>query len=203
MRTIVTLLLGLLASFTYADTIDPPLPALYGVFGVAVDDVLNVRDAPNASASIIGTLAPDARNVEVVSLSREGNWAQINLGEQSGWTAIRYLKPHTVTATALGLPVGLQCFGTEPFWDITFSDALILTLNTPEGSTTHAITANTPAPAAINLTENGFRFAWRSGRDIISARILPGQCTDGMTDRRFGLHYVDDMGLRSGCCSLR
>lgn len=203
MRLLAAFFLSLVMSTAAADSIDPPLPALFGVTGVALDDTLNVRKAPDASAMILGTLAPDASNIEVVELSRAGEWGLINLGETAGWVSMRYLRALPIATTVLGLPAGLRCFGTEPFWDITFFDDMNLTLNTPEAETGHAITANAPSSSHVNLAETGFRFGWRLNRDVVTARILPGQCSDGMSDRRYGLHYVDDLGLRTGCCSLQ
>lgn len=202
MRVLLSTLLVIWATLANADSLRPPLPALYSVTDVAADDLLNVRNGPGSDSEILGTLPPDATDVEVVALSREGNWALLNYGEGSGWASMRFLSPQPAVTTILGLPVGLQCFGTEPFWDITFLDELTLILRTPEGETSHAITANAPAPEAVNLAKTGFRFAWARDREVVTAYILPGACTDGMSDRRYGLHYVDDQGLRLGCCSL-
>jgi uncharacterized membrane protein len=202
MRVLLSVLFFGLSTVAGADDIAPPLPALYGVVDVASDDALNVRAAPDASARIVGILAADADNIEVVDLSLQGKWARINAGESTGWVSMRYLRAQPIPTTVLGLPVGLRCFGTEPFWDITFFDEMNLILNTPEAETGHAITASSPRPEFVNLSKTGFRFAWRQNRDIVTARIMSGQCSDGMSDRQFGLHYIDDQGLRSGCCSL-
>ncbi|WP_159087018.1 SH3 domain-containing protein [Loktanella sp. Alg231-35] len=202
MRLFFSIILALWGLAAHADNLDPSLPALYAVTGVAADDSLNVRAGPRGGDDIVGTLAPDKDGLEVVALSREGNWALLNYGEGAGWVSMRFLTPQPMATTVLGLPVGLQCFGTEPFWDITFFDEMNLILNTPDSETTHAITANAPAPEFVNLAETGFSFAWRNDRNIVSAHILPGACSDGMSDRRYGLHYVDDQGLRRGCCSL-
>ncbi|MGB3280174.1 MAG: peptide-binding protein, partial [Pseudorhodobacter sp.] len=42
------------------------LPALFDVTGVAADDVLNLRAAPDGVAEILGALGPSAKDVEVV-----------------------------------------------------------------------------------------------------------------------------------------
>ncbi len=49
-------------------------PALYDVTGVASDDVLNVRAAPNANAQVIAALGPKATQVEVVRTDTSGHW---------------------------------------------------------------------------------------------------------------------------------
>jgi uncharacterized protein YgiM (DUF1202 family) len=58
-------------------------PALHDVSGVAADDVLNIREAPDASAAIIGKLKPDAENVEVIRPDDHHSWGLVNTGEGS------------------------------------------------------------------------------------------------------------------------
>ena len=57
-------------------------PALHDVTGVASDDVLNIRESPDAGSAIVGSLAPDATGVEVVAVT--GGWAVVNTSEASG-----------------------------------------------------------------------------------------------------------------------
>jgi uncharacterized membrane protein len=202
MRHLYTLLFCALASLAQADQIAPPLPALYAVTDVASSDSLNIRAAPDAKARIIGTLPSNARKIEVVARSLAGQWAQINTGERTGWVSLHYLRPDPAPRTALGLPAGLSCFGTEPFWTVTFSDAPKLTFSTPEGSAEYAITSLSPQAGAINLAAGGLRLVWNDNDTPVTAHILPGLCSDGMSDRAYALHYVDDRGARRGCCSL-
>lgn len=203
MRILLCFIFSFWAIASSADTIAPPLPALYAVSGVASDDALNIREAPNASAPIINTLAFDAAGVEVLAFSREGGWGQINAGERTGWVAMRYLTPTPSETTVLGLPIGLSCFGTEPFWDIAFFDEPNLILNTPDTETGHAILGASPYPQYVDLARYGFFFRWQDAGSEVRAYILPGQCSDGMSDRAYGLHYIDDRGPRKGCCSLQ
>lgn len=60
------ILTALLMASPAAATQEYMLPTLFDVQDVAAGDVLNIREAPNAKAAIIGTLAPDATGVEVV-----------------------------------------------------------------------------------------------------------------------------------------
>ena len=202
MRLLLPITLCLFALAVSADEIDPPLPALYAVSEVAAGDVLNIRARPDAQADIIGSLGPQAEGIEVIGLSRSGTWAEINVSEGRGWVAMRYLRQDTMPRNALGLPDGLQCFGTEPFWTMRFGDAASLTLSTPEGDTRHGIQSTAPLPANVDLATGGFRFIWNSASGPATAHILPGRCADGMSDRGYGLHYLDDIGPRRGCCSL-
>lgn len=202
MRLISIFLFCLFALPLQADQIDPPLPALYAVTNVDADDWLNVRAQPNGNAALVSSFPPDATGIEVVALSREGQWAQVNLAETSGWVALRYLRPEPLTLNLLGLPVGLQCSGTEPFWTMEFSDERSLSLKTPEGQTQHSILSLSPTAGFVDLSQSGLRFSWQTTSTTATAHILPGTCTDGMSDRAYGLHYIDDQGPRRGCCSL-
>ena len=176
-----------------------PLPALYDVTGVAADDVLNVRAGPDAGSEIIGTLAPGATGVEVIE--EADGWGRVNAGERSGWASLTYLARRP-GQEAGDLPARLRCAGTEPFWSlVTTGEEVILdematnrTRSWPQSSTLtaegryepHAIPGEGDAP------------------DVIVSR---GACTDGMSDRAFGLivHVLqggDDPYLLSGCCSI-
>ena len=202
MRLLFNLLLCTVALHVHADQIAPPLPALYAVTDVTPEDRLNIRAAPDGAAAILGTLAADTRGIEVTEFSLAGRWAQINTGERTGWVALRYLRPDPAPQTALGLPAGLQCFGTEPFWTMEFSDTPTIAYSTPERRAEYPITSMSPQTEAINLTEGGLRFAWLQNDTPVTAHILPGKCTDGMSERAYALHYLDDQGARVGCCSL-
>ncbi|MEL6683906.1 MAG: peptide-binding protein [Pseudomonadota bacterium] len=202
MRRIVTVVFCLLAGLVWGDEPRPPLPALYAVTGVAADDLLNVRAAPDGSAEVIGTLPHDAEGIEVITLSREGNWAAVNIIERQGWVAMRFLRATVMPKNAFGLPAALQCFGTEPFWDITFTTDGQIRLNTPEGNGCHDVLSTAPPADFVDLARGSFRFQWRDKSTRVTAHILPGTCYDGMSDRAYGLHYIDDHGPRIGCCSL-
>lgn len=156
------------------------LPALHRVVGVSSDDVLNIRAQPHAGAPIIGMLAPGADGVEVVALSEDGRWGQVNSGEQAGWSHMRYLQRQTADSWRDGTQ-GLRCFGTEPFWR--------LSLFLPA----------TRFPPTLAIPFSG-------SRDGMA--VLRGEaCNDGMSDQAFGISALiywrgDTEGL-SGCCSLR
>ena len=182
-----------------ADELPLTAPALYDVTGVAAGDVLNVRALPNAEADIIGELPPSAEAIEVIAWSRKSEWALVNAGDAAGWVSARFLEPADASSGAWGLPSGFRCFGTEPFWTI---------LPTPTG---FAITTpdTQDQPEVISVTDYGppdevdpglfFRGSTTDGQ--ILAEALPGRCSDGMSDRLYGLHYVDSTGRR-GCCTL-
>ena len=60
------------------------------VRGVAANDVLNIRERPNASSAIRGYIPPNACGVEV--RNRSGNWYRVVYGGTSGWVNGRYLR---------------------------------------------------------------------------------------------------------------
>lgn len=173
------------------------LPTLFDVAGVAADDVLNIRERPDATAPIIGTLAPDATGVEIVDERR--GWGQVNVDERAGWVSMRYLTYRTDIWEYDRLPPNLRCIGTEPFWNIAV-DGDRLIFNTPEErDVSHPIRAVRGA--------QGFRDPTRAIiADGVTLVAVPQICSDGMSDRVFGLRALvvgtDEPRLMSGCCSV-
>jgi len=181
------------------------LPTLFDVTDVASDDVLNIRAAPTATAAIIGTLPPHARDIEVVGYDKSGRWARINTGESSGWAALRYLAYQVDVWNPDTLPPTLRCFGTEPFWGFM-----------PQGNT---VVFSTPDVAHTGmiiervLSTGVFRDPRRSvlaADDTLrmTAVIVPMACSDGMSDRAYGLDasvILEGNGkpqMLTGCCSI-
>ncbi|OJH45017.1 SH3 domain-containing protein [Paracoccus sp. SM22M-07] len=175
------------------------LPTLFDVTRVAPDDVLNIRADPNGSASIIGTLAPDATRVEVVEERR--GWGRVNTGEGTGWVSMQFMHYRTDVWQENALPAGWQCFGTEPFWTVI-----------PQGD--RLVTAMPGLPDDMRP----LRAVRSTGvfRDPTRAVIAPGmtltstpqQCSDGMSDRLFGLQALvvidgESPTLLRGCCSIQ
>lgn len=173
-------------------------PAWYRVTNVAPDDVLNIRRAPEATADVMGGLPPDGQPVEVIALSATGTWAQVNDGETAGWVAARYLE--RLSPDRMGLPLPLECGGTEPFWSLRVEEGQAgLSVM---GTEVAELTMGMPM-ASRNDTR---RFALRG--DDLTVLIARASCSDGMSDRAYGL-TVDmlwqDAGvpsLFSGCCNL-
>jgi len=175
------------------------LPAWYDVTGVAAGDVLNIRPAPDAGAEVIGTLAPDATGVEI--LSAAGGWGLVNAGDRSGYVAMRFLKREGGPDwNALETP--LTCLGTEPFWSLKIDPAQSETrFQTPEDEVARvaAITGSWPAlpwsqTAAVALPD---------GLAVLS----PAECSDGMSDSSYGIAADlfltgPDRARLSGCCRL-
>lgn len=178
-------------------------PALHDVVGVAADDVLNLRAAPSATSEIVGTLAPDATGVEVIRPDDAHAWGLVNTGERTGWVALRFL------ARAPGQWFGATpdlaaCFGTEPFWSLTFAgdpdgrgDAV--TWSTPEGAQTGRVLSR--PSSSSDRRRHGLVMAFDG---IRTASVRTEACGDGMSDRAYGL-AIDVIGadVASGCCTLQ
>ncbi len=179
-------------------------PAFYDVTGVAADDVLNIRERPDAGAPIIGTLAPHARNIEVIAPNPRETWAMINTGERAGWVSLRYLARQPGQFLGAALPVA-SCFGTEPFWSLAFEETTVRLSPLGEEDLSGQITARLSSPdrrdeEALILTLMPAGSA--------TAILRRASCSDGMSDRQYGIatSLITDRGsgpvLLSGCCTI-
>lgn len=178
-------------------------PQLYSVTGVADGDVLNIREAASGTATIIGDLPNDATGVEVLMRNATRRWGKINLDEGTGWVAMRFLEPQGRPIDHFNLPVGLRCFGTEPFWSITQSDGALQV--TPMDGTPTTLTVELAQDTGI---PNDLRrlLNLSSPEGPASGFIYPATCSDGMSDRVYGLSISLNTGpgtpMLSGCCTL-
>ncbi len=179
-------------------------PALYDVRGVAADDVLNLRAGPGVSHPVLGSLRPDAQEVEVIGPSANGRWLQINLGEQTAWASSFYMQRRG-PIWSFGLPSPLACFGTEPFWSLD-RDGGTVTL-TDMGFTERRYQEVWSGPATGG-GDQAFGAVWQSSETRLSATLRREACNDGMSDRAFGMSIllIDETAegaqMLSGCCSL-
>lgn len=189
----------LLTAFPAAATVDG-WPALHDVMGVAEDDVLNIRAAPDAGAEIVGTLAHDAAGIEVIRPNDDHTWGYVSTGEGMGWASLNYL------ARGPGqwhgqYPAFASCSGTEPFWSLVREDETV----TFSGLDLPGVAAEIDFRES-SLSHRG-RHSFRAGEMV---GVLSNEmCTDGMSDREYGWelnllilsgeeynrHFV-------GCCSL-
>ncbi|MFV0410158.1 MAG: peptide-binding protein [Paracoccus sp. (in: a-proteobacteria)] len=197
-------LIALLAAGPVTASPEYVLPTLFDVSGVAAWDQLNIRSGPNASAEIIGSLAPDAVGVEVMALDSSGCWGLVNAGERAGWAAMRHLNYRTDVWLPGELPAGLSCGGTEPFWSI-HADGGSLIWSEPG----HEI-----ALSGLTVLDSGFRDPHRGlhvedDHDLLSAVISPAQCSDGMSDMAYGLEITvlrqsgnRPVQMYRGCCRI-
>lgn len=175
------------------------LPAAYRVTGVAADDTLNVRSGPGVEHGIIDELAPDASGVEVVALSEEGDWGQVQSGGRMGWASMRYLARLEQPADAIPRP--MLCRGTEPFWNIHLTSEGASYGDPESGS--HALDRMGEAVAPLGYLA---RFEDARGNPT-TLTITRERCSDGMSDLRYGFSaraFVEgeENRLLRGCCTL-
>jgi len=173
-------------------------PALHAVTGVAADDVLNVRERPDAASPILGSLPPDATGIEVISVS--DGWALVNLEDGTGYASLAFLARDAGPEwNTLERP--LTCLGTEPFWSLAIDpDKASMSFSTPE----------VPAlDLPVTVTWPGAPWARSAALALPDgiAVLSPADCSDGMSDRSYGiaadlfLNGPDRLRL-SGCCQL-
>lgn len=173
-------------------TLQAGAAATYEVTGVSADDVLNIRQAPRASAPKVGQYGPRAKGIRIYR--REGNWAltgRSDPNQPDGWVNTRYLKVSAATAR-LELPI--SCLGTEPFWNLAIQ------------SNRRAIYTD-PETAKRRYKVGEFR---RSGRDAtmrlgVDGRvsIAADKCSDGMSDNQYPYSVrvlLPGGGELRGCC---
>ncbi|SFJ68812.1 hypothetical protein [Jannaschia pohangensis] len=171
--------------------------------GVAADDVLNIRALADADADIIAGLAPDATDVEVVFPSLDGRWGQIRAGERTGWVAMRFLSRQP-GQTGDSYPAITACYGNEPYWSLeTDGEQAQLTLS-GETLVDGYLRDGTRSANRIDI----FGFAAGDAEGEARGVLRRELCSDGMSDRLFGLSitliYVGARGhsTLSGCCVL-
>ena len=179
-------------------------PEYFRVTGVASDDTLNVREAPDGSSTDIGDLPHDATGVEVIT--QENGWGRIIWFEGNGWVSMRFMEPDPVPMIAdTTLPQGLLCGGTEPFWSLRLS-ADNATYSDVTGTTlpmslldARVASGRVDFPQALRFTAEG-----AGAMSIIRAQ----SCSDGMSDRSYGYALVqllragEDERFLDGCCWL-
>lgn len=183
------------------------LPAWHDVAGVAANDVLNVRQLPDAASPILGSLAPDLTGIEVVAQSEDGKWGRVNIGEVSGWASMAFLLRQE-QPDWFALQSALQCSGTEPFWAFHLDPvAKRITMSSADArSLMMDISGLWPGESWRPSLGVSFAGMGQSGMAVARAET----CSDGMSDMAFGLAL--DLFLRSeaggeplalrGCCTL-
>ena len=191
----------LIASFLFAlPAVAQTFPALHDVVKVASNDVLNIRRSPSAAADIIGNFAPEDTDIEVITTDPTGKWGMVNIGESSGWASMRFLRRSDNDPDYI-LTQRFQCFGTEPFWSLDVTQGQSALYSTPS-SEDRSLSAGL-VQTAINRSAPLFLGLGNGHAAIIRHEA----CSDGMSDRAFGLSVNflvpdDGLSLMTGCCSI-
>jgi uncharacterized membrane protein len=185
-----------LASAAAAQTI----PDLFRVPGGAV----SIHAENTETSEVVGTLPAGASGVEVIS--HGGDWGEVNAGEVSGWVALKDLESEGA-APWHQLQSSLRCLGTEPFWDATLSpDTSTMLLTGLDAADITLNIVQSLRPMDVMLPSLGIVFG--APGETGFAVLRPESCSDGMSDRTYGLSAVffvgkpgAIMGL-SGCCTM-
>ncbi len=189
-------------------------PALYDVANVASDDVLNVRAEASVSSDIVATFEASRTDVEVIRPNDDLTWGLVNVGDGTGWVSLTYLARQPGQWFGQ-FPAIRSCSGTEPFWSLTYDEpaiALSMIDVPPADGFISGLHKSQSRPDRFF-----FRGALRSedaGPLDVAMSIRTRACSDGMSDRAFGIELdmlVSDndttdgfrqSGLFSGCCTL-
>ena len=192
---LLTIALALPVRAEQALPVSTNLPARFSVTGVAADDVLNIRAAPDPAAPILAELPPEATGVEVIALSDDGAWALLPRPEGRGWASTRFL---ALDDDPAAIPFPLRCLGTEPFWSVELRE---------DGATWEA--PDEPArplrPLGHAQTPDAVVLAYDDGGRTRDVTVMRRECSDGMSDRPYGfaaLIWNRGEEVQSGCCLL-
>lgn len=170
---------------------------------MASDDRLNIRAAPEADAAQIGSLAPDATDIEITALNEDGSWGRLNTGEGSGWASLSFLAMQPGSAMPDAAEVG--CFGTEPFWSYRVES---------DSAATFSALGEDPLELLAGETrrvEAGLHpfVSVAAAPDLQAILVMTpdAACSDGMSDRLYGLGatlILTGKASRAltGCCTL-
>lgn len=178
-------------------------PALFSVQGVSPGDVLNIRAEANARAPIVGHFTRTQTGIEVIGLSEDRNWGLVRIDEGTGWSSMRYLRAERSDSWRDGQQ-SLTCHGTEPFW--TFNLFLPSARGEYDSLADGAISVTTESPVLPSTQFPPTLAVPFSGPRSGMVVIRNGVCSDGMSDRLYGLEAQvywrgQAQGL-SGCCML-
>lgn len=184
-----------------------PLPALHDVTGIPASDMLEIHALPDDTSPVIGTLSHDATAIEGILQSDDASWVMVNHGDRAGWVERSALERQPGQSSRGFLEVR-QCLGTEPFWSLGIDERARATWSAP-GKPVRTGAMPGVFKSANNRTVEGFTLVFRDDSRVY-AILRRGLCSDGMSDRAYGiavdLFLTQENGrsqLLSGCCSLR
>lgn len=140
----------------------------------------------------------------MIARSADGAWGQIAHGEGDGWLPMAGLSRQP-SPQDQSLP--LRCYGVEPFWGVHLPTPFFAEFEQPEHPEMPLqITGTDSRPGA-----DGPVRLWTFAGETATASLLVRHemCSDGMSDRPFGLSaaftMIESTGavhLRLGCCAL-
>ena len=173
---------------------------LLEVYDVPDGDVLNVRSGPSTDNEIVFTLS-NGDTLDGFETTPDGRWTQIALPEGMAWVSSRFVRPIDMAFEESGLPIGLQCFGTEPFWRyevLPDGESMYSELGGDRPYRSQVLSVLTSDNVALGSIQ--FDTDWHQ------VLLTHGECSDGMSDRRFHwninlLQLPKRTRLITGCCT--
>ncbi len=180
----------------------PPAPALASSGTVVVnapDRPTPIHAAPDDAAPVQNLLEPGSPVAVLGPADRD--WLRVSVLGQVGYMRADGSVPGGGAATPEGMPLGLDCGGTEPFWSFQ--------INTD--ASTGFEEMNSPglirrAPLS-NVSDSGYPYGFRAGP--ISGRLGDRACSDGMSDFTYPWSLLLNLTLNGepqsvqGCCMLQ
>lgn len=178
------------------------LPAVFSVVNVAQGDFLHGRKAPNVSAPILKSFAPDTPIVVFAYLVN--GWAKVGVGEEVVYVSSRFIKPNGGVQTSSGMQLGLVCRGIEPFWTVKIDEDQSFRYEGLIGGAEPRTSINRAIPST-NTNSYPYNFGAMPYSGTISQEI----CSDGMSNINYGWRITLIKPTQSGswktlngCCSL-
>ena len=174
----------------------PEFPTLGVVVDVPEGDVLNIRAGASGASLDLGDLK-NGEKIEILARHDEGNWFKVNWQESDAWVSARFIQiasPKRMPNSQL--PIPMQCFGTEPFWDLEVTETGIL-YSDPETELNFQPILE-EAHEFFNV-----RTALVQSSDY-AALIQYESCSDGMSDRDYGMSIslFRNGSALGGCCQI-
>ncbi|MBE3638955.1 hypothetical protein [Mangrovicoccus algicola] len=198
-KTLCVFLLALASAFIFPPArAEGRLPARHRL---AAETVL--RAAPDAAAPEAG-LAQAGKDLEILGFSEDGLWAEAGRGAGVAWLPAAGLTRLQPPADE-GLP--MRCYGTEPFWGLNMPSAFFAEFERPEHPEAPLQITGSDAATGPGGHTRLWTFVGEELRGHLAVRNEA--CSDGMSDRHFGLSAVLSLAetagavhLRLGCCAL-
>ncbi len=174
-------------------------PAQGGSRVVSTQAPVQVFEFPDDTAPVLARLPAGTPVAVLEDLHRD--WARVSVAGQEGYMHLQATGPGGIATTAGGMPLGLACAGTEPFW--TFS------INS-DGTTRFENVGAQEAPIPGSLSSvsgSNYPYAFQAG--AISGQLTNRACSDGMSEITYPWEVILSApmggGMQSvqGCCLLQ
>jgi Predicted membrane protein len=172
------------------------------VVGVGAGDVLYVRSAPDAQASIVGALTAGAQGIQALDPQATNGWRRVRHDALEGWVNARFLAVDPYASPAAPPEDDLRCSGTEPFWGLKLSRTAVHFTPIDGGAQKWG---RGPTQAAANRTQPWTIEATGTGGRTVAVMVLQRTlaCSDGMSEQTYAYDVVLHLlggPTYSGCC---